>query len=74
MRKTWPTKKLGEVGEFISGGQNINKGKAIPDGKYPAFSASEQDIFLDTYQHKWPAIIFSWIGARCGKCFLANGN
>jgi len=71
---TWPTKKLGEIVNFISGNQNINKGRATPNGKYPAYSASGQDIFLDTYEHEGPAIIVSWIGARCGKCFLANGK
>ena len=70
----WPTKKLGEVVDFISGNQNINKGKATSEGRYPAYSASGQDIFLDTYEHEGPAIIISWIGARCGKCFLTNGR
>jgi type I restriction enzyme S subunit len=74
MKPDWPTKKLGEIVEFISGNQNINKGKAGPNGKYPAYSASGQDIFLDTYKHEGPAIIVSWIGARCGKCFLADGK
>jgi type I restriction enzyme S subunit len=74
MKYNWPTKKLGEIVEFISGNQNINKGKAGPNGKYPAYSASGQDIFLDTYEHEGPAIIVSWIGARCGKCFLADGK
>jgi len=71
---TWPTKKLGEIADFISGNQNINKGRAISDGKYPAYSASGQDIFLDTYENEGSAIIISWIGARCGKCFLADGK
>ena len=70
----WPTKKLGEIVDFISGNQNINKGKAISNGRYPAYSASGQDIFLDTYEQEGLAIIISWIGARCGKCFLANGK
>jgi len=71
---TWPTKKLGEIVEFIYGNQNINKGKANFNGKYPAYSASGQDIFLDAYEHEGLAIIVSWIGARCGKCFLADGK
>ncbi|MCM8833237.1 MAG: restriction endonuclease subunit S [Candidatus Omnitrophica bacterium] len=74
MKIPWPTKKIGEVVDFISGNQNINKEKAVLDGMYPAFSAAGQDIFLDTYEHEGSAIIVSWIGARCGKCFLANGK
>ena len=74
MRFPFQIKKLGEIIDFISGNQNINKGKAVIDGKYPAYSASGQDIFLDTYKHEGPAIIVSWIGARCGKCFLTNGK
>jgi len=70
----WLTKKLGEICDFISGNQNINKSKATTNGKYPAYSASGQDIFLDAYEHEGPAIIVSWIGARCGKCFLAGGK
>jgi len=74
MRFPFQIKKLGEIIDFISGNQNINKGKAVIDGKYPAYSASGQDIFLDAYKHEGPAIIVSWIGARCGKCFLTNGK
>jgi type I restriction enzyme S subunit len=74
MKGNWSTKKLGEIVEFISGNQNINKDKTNPTGKYPAYSASGQDIFLETYEHEGPAIIVSWIGARCGKCFLADGK
>jgi len=70
----WLTKKLEEICDFISGNQNINKSKATTNGKYPAYSASGQDIFLDTYEHEGSAIIVSWIGARCGKCFLAEGR
>ena len=70
----WPTKKLGGIVDFISGNQNINKGKAISNGRYPAYSAAGQDIFLNTYGYEGLAIIVSWIGARCGKCFLADGK
>lgn len=74
MKYNWPTKKLGEIVDFVSGNQSINKSKAVANGKYPAYSASGQDIFLNTYENEGPAIIVSWIGARCGKCFLVDGK
>ena len=44
-KQNWERKKLGEIVGFISGNQSINKGEATSNGKYPAYSASGQDIF-----------------------------
>ncbi|MCS7181438.1 MAG: restriction endonuclease subunit S [bacterium] len=69
----WPIKKLGEVALVNWGNTSITKKQYVERG-YPAYSAAGQDGFLTYYEHEGPAIILSAIGARCGKCFLAEGK
>lgn len=69
---TWPTKKLGEICETYPGG-GITKSSYIDKG-FPAFSAAGQDGFVETPNDSGFAIILSSIGARCGKCFFAEGK
>ena len=73
----WEVKRLGEYVEQKSGNSKLIKGKLYPeprDDRFPGFSASGQDVWLDTYEQEGPAIIVSAVGARCGRCFLANGK
>lgn len=68
---------LSEVARSASGDSTLIKGrlqKEAGEGMYPAFSASGQDVFNDTFTHEGKAVILSAVGARCGKCFLASGK
>jgi type I restriction enzyme S subunit len=60
-----------------SGNSKLIKGKLFaedgPD-RYPGYSASGQDVWLDNWEHDAVAIILSAVGARCGKAFLARGR
>jgi type I restriction enzyme, S subunit len=71
------TVALHEIARHHSGNGKLIKGKlhAEPsDGLYPAFSASGQDVWHTEYGHEGDAIIVSAVGARCGKCFMAQGR
>lgn len=60
-----------------SGNSKLIKGKLFdspaPD-RYPGYSASGQDVWLESWEHDGTAIIISAVGARCGKAFLASGK
>ena len=43
-------------------------------GRFKAFSASGQDVWVDEFEHTGDAIIVSAVGSRCGKCFAARGH
>jgi type I restriction enzyme S subunit len=62
--------------EATGGGTLIKGGCAqeAADGLFPAYSASGQDVWLDTFQHQRPGIVLSAVGARCGKTFKADGR
>ena len=58
-----------------SGNSKLIKGKLFDsngEGLYAGYSASGQDVWLQTYEYEGTAIILSAVGARCGKAFLAN--
>lgn len=75
--KRWATMQLGDVCIAKSGNSKIIKG-TLPtenDGTlFPAYSATGQDVFSDNFDFDGPGIVISAVGARCGKCFLANGK
>ncbi len=59
-----------------SGGTSI-KGQCANEAVenlYPGFSASGQDIWLETYDFNIPGVVLSAVGARCGKTFKADGS
>ena len=69
--------KLIDIVSHQSGNSKIIKGKqskSNSEGKFPAFSATGQDIYCDFFEHEGLAVVISAVGARCGKCFLANGK
>ena len=73
----WRWVRLEEVCRTQSGNSKLIKGRLhnrYEPGLYPGFSASGQDVWLDHYEHEGHAIILSAVGARCGKCFLADGK
>jgi len=73
----WEVKRLEKYVEQRAGNANLIKGRLYAEpghGRFPGFSASGQDVWLDTFEHAGPAIIVSAVGARCGRCFLADGK
>jgi type I restriction enzyme S subunit len=73
----WEVRRLGDYVEQKAGNSNLIKGKLYSeprDDRFPGFSASGQDVWLDTYDYEGPAVIVSAVGARCGRCFFADGK
>lgn len=69
---TLPAAKLGDFCEIVQGGRLKLSGEDfIPDG-YPAYGAGGLNGYLPVAEFHRPGIILSSIGARCGKCFLAE--
>lgn len=68
------TVTLNECCEIVAGGRRGFTGSDfVPDG-YPAYGAGGLNGHLASYEFDRPAVILSSIGARCGKCFLAEGQ
>ncbi|HDQ39652.1 MAG TPA: hypothetical protein ENN39_01280, partial [Desulfonatronum sp.] len=73
----WCLVALSDVARHHSGNSKLIKGKLVNSpakSLFPAFSATGQDVWRDDFEHEGPAIIISAVGARCGKCFKANGK
>jgi type I restriction enzyme S subunit len=73
----WEMKRLEKYVEQRAGNANLIKGRLYAEpghGRFPGFSASGQDVWLDGYENEGSAIIVSAVGARCGRCFFANGK
>ena len=83
---SWPTnpgsraklttgqRKLGEVAEIYQGGKSGLTKKDYVKSGFLAFSATGQDGFTKKAFDSGFAVILSSIGARCGKCFYAEGK
>ena len=72
----WPMVELGEIVTAKSGNGKI-KGKLATQNNgslFPAFSATGQDVFSESYDYEESGVVISAVGARCGKCFLASGQ
>lgn len=75
--KTYPLTTVNRIARSASGDSKIIKGRLSRNpspGLFPAFSASGQDVWHRDHKHSGVAIILSAVGARCGKCFLADGK
>jgi len=74
----WADVMLAELASHRSGNSKLIKGKlsSEPTASFPykGYSASGQDVWLDTYEYEGDAIIISAVGARCGKAFSASGT
>lgn len=70
----WEIVRLQEVAEIDWGNTNLTKNIYKSDGYYDVYSATGLDGKTDFYENEGDAIILSAIGARCGKCFLAQGK
>jgi len=73
----WRLLPLAQAARTESCNSKLIKGR-LPsqpaEGLFPAYSASGQDVWCPTAEHKGEAVIISAVGARCGKCFLASGE
>jgi type I restriction enzyme S subunit len=58
----------------MQGGKLKLSGKHFVEEGYPAFGAGGVNGLLEVAEFDETAIVLSAIGARCGKCFLAEGK
>lgn len=65
---------LAEIASVFQGGRHRKSGLDFVSSGFPAFGAGGQNGFLDFAEFDAPGVILSSIGARCGKCFYAEGK
>lgn len=65
---------LKEVASIVQGGRLKLSGQHFVDEGYPAYGAGGLNGYLDQAEFDQSAVVLSSIGARCGKCFLAEGE
>ncbi|MBI4659787.1 MAG: restriction endonuclease subunit S [Verrucomicrobia bacterium] len=71
---SWPKPQLQEFCRIIQGGRSgLSGNDFVPEG-IPAYGAGGLNGYLPTHEFDEPAVILSSIGARCGKCFYAEGK
>lgn len=66
--------RLGDVADIVAGGREKWTGRDFVEAGYPAFGAGGVNGYLPNFEFDRPAVVLSSIGARCGKCFLAEGK
>jgi type I restriction enzyme S subunit len=59
---------------IVQGGRHGFSGNDFVSGGHPAYGAGGLNGYLPEYEFDEPAVILSAIGARCGKCFYAEGK
>lgn len=69
-----PVASLADVANVIQGGRHGLSSNSFVDTGYPAYGAGGLNGYLETYEFDEEAIVLSSIGARCGKCFHAQGK
>ena len=65
---------LADFCEIIQGGRHKLSGNDFVEDGFPAYGAGGMNGLLPSYEFEEPAVILSSIGARCGKCFYADGK
>ena len=70
----WPKPQLQEFCRIIQGGRSGLSGNDFVQEGIPAYGAGGLNGYLPTHEFDEPAVILSSIGARCGKCFYAEGK
>jgi type I restriction enzyme S subunit len=71
---SWPKPQLQEFCRIIQGGRSgLSGNDFVPEG-IPAYGAGGLNGYLPTHEFDESAVILSSIGARCGKCFYADGK
>lgn len=71
--QAWVQTTLDAVADVNWGNTSLTKASYTENG-VTAFSASGPDGFIGHAEFEGPGIVLSAIGARCGKCFLADGK
>jgi len=66
--------QLGDVCTIVPGGRSKLTGNDFTPSGFPAFGAGGLNGYLPNAEFSDPAVVLSSIGARCGKCFLAEGE
>ena len=69
----YKSKPLYRISTVDWGNTSLTKDSYTKTG-YLAFSAAGQDGYISHYEYDTSAIVVSAIGARCGKCFKADGK
>lgn len=65
---------LQTVADIRAGGKLGLSGKDFVDKGVPAFGAGGLNGYVSVVEYDKTAVVLSSIGARCGKCFLAEGR
>lgn len=65
---------LSDVCQIVQGGRHKLSGSDFVAEGFPAYGAGGMNGRLPTYEFDRAAVVLSSIGARCGKCFLAEGR
>lgn len=71
----WTVTPLADLCNHHSGNSKLIKGRLASGpapNLFPAFSASGQDVWTESYEYEGDAVIVSAVGARCGKSFIAT--
>lgn len=72
----WQAERLSQTCQFFQGGRfGLTKENSYRATGVPAFSAAGQDGFVDTVEFtNTRGVVLSAIGAKCGRCFYADGS
>lgn len=66
--------RLGLIANIIQGGKLKLSGKHFVEDGFPAYGAGGINGYLGEYEFDQDGVILSANGARCGKCFYAQGK
>ena len=71
----WAKVQLKDVTQIHAGGKfKLTKINNYQSSGIPAYSASGQDGYVSIREYSQTGVVLSAIGARCGKCFYAQGD
>jgi len=73
----WETTRFDALLSHHSGNSTLIKGKLSDhhiSGYFPAYSASGQDVWHQSFEHEGSALVVSAVGSRCGRTFRAQGK
>jgi type I restriction enzyme, S subunit len=68
------TAQLKDFCHVVQGGRHKQSGKHFVKNGYPAYGAGGLNGYLPEAEFNRDGIVLSAIGARCGKCFFAEGQ
>lgn len=69
-----PNVTLADISRIIQGGRLKYSGNDFVLSGYPAYGAGGVNGYLPVSEFDGPGVVLSSIGARCGKCFYADGK